>query len=356
MNIRTPKLGDVRMIFHDRIDGYSWIYDIPLPRLPALEKFVLDNYEIINFRSEYPRAGYTVASHIAKNFADYLVNEYEDNNSDYDDQCDYLIVEEHIYETMTGDIPVDSYTTACIVILIYFVKYMDEKEHIDIEPYSEMWRTFLNGGFKMPNLPNRLVKRFDHNNYDVTIEIGNVLQEFMDLNQEFIHAHQQSREGFPTLTKKAMSRPQIESSQSIRSPSRLSSRSTVRSPVRSSVQSPVRSPSRSVSRSRSPSRSPIRSPIRSPRRSIELPRSSTQQSKLPARGGGWNENSEMQSWASISHGASPFIMERMASSSPNFGANLLLKLLKGTGWEMGENKDSEDEKLESEDEEQEELD
>lgn len=64
MSFPIYKVDDVRIFVWDMEDGYYWIYDVPIQRLPPLEKFILENYKLIG-TGKYPRAGYVMASHIA---------------------------------------------------------------------------------------------------------------------------------------------------------------------------------------------------------------------------------------------------------------------------------------------------
>lgn len=108
--------------------------------------------------------------------------------------------------------PLSPEVMAYMVILLYIVTYI--KERSKKRPHRDIWLCFTDM-FKLEyELPIRLVERFNKNYYDVTFEIGMVLQQCMEKYKEFIEVY--SRES-----------PQRRSS--VRSPQRLVQRSFQRS-------------------------------------------------------------------------------------------------------------------------------
>jgi len=189
-NIPPPrKSGFIRVAFFEGSVGSCWIYDIPINKLPPLEKYMLDNYLILDCKKYYmPRciSGiYGVGSHIYIRFQKYLVwEQFLENNDilsedDLDkifESSDYLLADEVVACTLAGDSDPSPENLARLVILIHLALYFKETKSLEIplEIVKFIW--------KMP-ISDRLLKRFsvDGSFEDVTLEIGICLQLLLQM-------------------------------------------------------------------------------------------------------------------------------------------------------------------------------
>lgn len=166
--------GFIRIFFHEGTVGSSWIYDVPVREVHALEKFILDNTPGL---MEYET--YVISSYIYIRFFQYQVWEYfpdtasevfdDDVIDDLMDESDYVFSAMSVSSTQAG---IDDPTPEAIAKTVLLM-YLRGQRGTTASTYQQR--------ISKMKLPRRLVDRFrpESQLYDVTREIGTILNMFL---------------------------------------------------------------------------------------------------------------------------------------------------------------------------------